>query len=233
MKNVKKKLLTILAALCMMVMVCPLTALAYVDPAQTTEAETTEAETTEAETTPPETESQTEPVLEETTPGDNAFSIPGNGEVLDDITDDSSKEFFTITTANNNTYFLVIDRSSNTENVYMLSMIDEIDLKEFLTEEEESEGNSQGAVILEEPQETTPSDAPTQDEDGESEGKNNLTGILTVVLITALIGAGAYFYFKIYKPQREEDDSESENMEMDDGLATVNEDSYDEDDEDE
>jgi uncharacterized protein YpmB len=52
------------------------------------------------------------------------------------------------------------------------------------------------------------------------------------VLITALIGAGAYFYFKIYKPQREEDDSESENMERDDGLATVNEDSYDEDDED-
>ncbi|WP_024348419.1 CD1107 family mobile element protein [Lacrimispora indolis] len=232
MKNVKKKLLTMLAALCMMVMVCPLTALAYVDPAQTTEAETTEAETTEAETTPPETESQAEPVLEETTPGDNAFSIPGNGEVLDDITDDSSKEFFTITTANNNTYFLVIDRSSNTENVYMLSMIDEIDLKEFLTEEEESEGNSQGAVILEEPQETV-SDAPTQTEEGEAEGENNLTGILTVVLITALIGAGAYFYFKIYKPQREEDDSESENMEMDDGLATVNEDSYDEDDEDE
>jgi hypothetical protein len=132
MKNVKKKLLTMLAALCMMVMVCPLTALAYVDPAQTTEAETTEAETTEAETTPPETESQAEPVLEETTPGDNAFSIPETARYWMISPMIPARSFYTITTANNNTYFLVIDRSSNTENVYMLSMIDEIDLKEFL-----------------------------------------------------------------------------------------------------
>ena len=68
---------------------------------------------------------------------DDAFSVDGNGEVLDNVMDEKSgKEFYTITTANNNTYYLIIDHSSSTKNVYMLSMIDENDLKEFLSEEE-------------------------------------------------------------------------------------------------
>lgn len=53
------------------------------------------------------------------------FSVPGNGELLDDKKEDESKEFLTIQTKNGNTFFLILDRSSNTENVYMLSMIDE------------------------------------------------------------------------------------------------------------
>ncbi len=41
-----------------------------------------------------------------------AFTTPGNGEVKDDITDDSTKEFLTVTTKNNNTFYIVIDRSA-------------------------------------------------------------------------------------------------------------------------
>ena len=37
-----------------------------------------------------------------------------------------------------NTFFLVIDRARNSENVYMLSMIDEYDLQEFLDDEVET-----------------------------------------------------------------------------------------------
>ena len=36
-----------------------------------------------------------------------AFTTPGNGEVKDDITDDSTKEFLTVTTKNNNTFYIV------------------------------------------------------------------------------------------------------------------------------
>lgn len=61
-----------------------------------------------------------------------AFTTPGNGEVKDDITDDSTKEFLTVTTKNNNTFYIVIDRSATSQNVYMLSQIDENDLSEFL-----------------------------------------------------------------------------------------------------
>ena len=74
-------------------------------------------------------------VIEEEAP----FSIEGNGEVLDDVTSDGTKQFITVTTKNNETFFLVIDRSSNANNVYMLSMIDESDLSAFLEEGEEEE----------------------------------------------------------------------------------------------
>lgn len=56
-----------------------------------------------------------EPTEEEKIP----FTIAGNGEVKDNITDDSSKEFFTVKTKGGNTFFLVIDRARNSENVYI------------------------------------------------------------------------------------------------------------------
>ena len=65
------------------------------------------------------------------------FSVPGNGQLVDDMEDDESKQFLTIQTKNGNTFFMVLDRSNNTENVYMLSMIDEDDLAEFIGETEE------------------------------------------------------------------------------------------------
>ena len=40
--------------------------------------------------------------LEEDVYKRQAFTTPGNGEVKDDITDDSTKEFLTVTTKNNN-----------------------------------------------------------------------------------------------------------------------------------
>ena len=55
------------------------------------------------------------------------FSVPGNGQLADDLSGDESKQFLTIQTKNGNTFFMVLDRSNNTENVYMLSMIDEND----------------------------------------------------------------------------------------------------------
>ncbi|MCD8330545.1 MAG: DUF4366 domain-containing protein, partial [Lachnospiraceae bacterium] len=130
--KIKRIFAAMAAAFCLVSFVNPVTAFAYVDETEETVIEETFIEDTETE--------------------DTSFSVSGNGEVLDDITDDSTKEFFTITTANGNTYFLVIDRSSSSENVYMLSMIDEYDLQDFLEETEEA-GTvtaSQGTVIFEE-----------------------------------------------------------------------------------
>ena len=81
-----------------------------------------------------ETEDEEPPKTEET-----PFSVPGNGSLADDKSGDSTKEFLTVQTKNGNTFFLVLDRSSNKENVYMLSMIDEDDLAEFVTEKKKLE----------------------------------------------------------------------------------------------
>ena len=119
-----------------------MTAFAYVDEAAV-------AEQTEAPQTEPAQEG-TQPVVEETqNPEDTAFSVPGNAEVLDHVTDGSSKEFYTIKTANNNTFYLVVDRSQTAQNVYMLSTIDENDLKDFIeAAETESEKETEPAVVI-------------------------------------------------------------------------------------
>ena len=69
----------------------------------------------------PEVKEEPVQVIEEEEPTEEEkipFTIAGNGEVEDNITDDSSKEFFTVKTKGGNTFFLVIDRARNSENVY-------------------------------------------------------------------------------------------------------------------
>lgn len=213
MKSISKKLMMVLLAAVMLIG-SQTTAFAYVDQG---------TETTESET---ETTTSDEIVIEDehTEEGGSSFSVPGNAEVLDDISDDSSKEFLTITTKNNNTFYIVIDRSSATENVYMLSQIDENDLSEFLDEKVQEESETPGVVIedIHTEEETT---EPVVDEPVEEEKKDLGTnaGLLSI-LVLAGVGVGAYYYFKIYKGKQEEDDSQNEGLEIDDGLETINED---------
>lgn len=208
-KKWMKKLLVPVAAACMMLSMS-ITAFAFVDESAAAEE-------------------ATEPVIEETEPSEeiqDAFSVDGNAEVLDDITDASTKEFFTIKTANGNTFFLIIDRSSSTDNVYMLSMIDEYDLQDFIEEEETiAEETQVPSVVLEETEPETSvveTEATEPEETGEGGGLN--VNILLLVLLVAIAGAGAFFYFKIFKPANEDEAAESENLELGDGLETENED---------
>ena len=134
----------------------------------------------------------------------NAFSIPGNGEVLDDKTGDGTKEFLTIQTKNGNTFFLVLDRSSNTENVYMLSMVDENDLAEFLDETKTEEVPQvvipETEALAESETESETGSEPVQPE--EEDGRN--TGALLAVGVLAAGAIGAGYYFKVVKPKKEE-----------------------------
>ena len=163
----------------------------------------------------PEVKEEPAQVIEEEEPTEEEkipFTIAGNGEVEDNITDDSSKEFFTVKTKGGNTFFLVIDRARNSENVYMLSMIDEYDLQEFLTDEERNgKEEEEPAVVLPE----------TKPEPEQDDGK--LTKILAIVFVMGVGGAGAFFYFYIYKPKQSEPEVSKENLEYE-ALPTKNED---------
>ena len=76
----------------------------------------------QAETTPAETEAPEEP----TEP--NPFTPNGTGTVVDKATDKDGKEFYTITTPDENIFFLVIDNQKSSENVYFLNAVTEKDL---------------------------------------------------------------------------------------------------------
>ena len=156
---------------------------------------------------------------------DDAFSVDGNGEVLDNIMDEKSgKEFYTIVTANNNTYYLIIDHASSTKNVYMLSMIDENDLKGFLSEEEPEVPEDVGKTPTVDFGEDTKDEEPSGDDKQEEPKKdNNVLGTVLIILALGAVAGGVYFYFKIYKPKKEAQIADEDMEYVDDGV-TVNED---------
>lgn len=204
------KMLAVLLLSASMILATGTTAFAYVDEnAEATQTEAAKIEKAEKEET----------VIEENTTEEEApFSVPGNGQVQDDITNSKNKEFLTITTKNNNTFYLVIDRSATVDNVYMLSQIDENDLKEFL--EEDQTGSSVVDVtpnIVIDENTNTDQNNPTETEDLENpeneESSSNL-GALIAIFAAAVLGVGGYGYMKFIKPKKDEDDGDEEGIEM-------------------
>jgi len=213
-------LAAVFAAMCLLVSCSGVPAYANVDPTWE------EEETVIPEQTPEEAEPE-ETVAEETEPAEpeQGFSTPGNGDLGDEITNSSGKDFYTIHTKNNNTFYLVVDHSNNTENVYMLSLIDENDLAEFMEQtEKETEPEVTPAVVI---PETPPTEAPQQPEETEPETepeKQNLVQSNTMLILgAALLAVVLIYYFKVYKPKHEEEDDENEGIEMGDGLPTEHE----------
>lgn len=215
------------------------TAFAYVDPsAETTNTEMTNAEAPQTETTqtgetPVEetdqlAENGTLPENNMTEKKEDAFTEPGNGEVQDDIQNGSNKEFLTITTKNNNTFYLVIDRSSTSQNVYLLSQVDENDLKEFVDQEKGTATVTPTPQVVIDENKTEGSDKEEEIAKPEKEDMPQANmGAMAAILILALGGVAAYYYFKIYKPKKEEEeDFEEEGLETSDGLEIINEDEF-------
>lgn len=58
----------------------------------------------------------------------NPLTPDGTGTMVNNATDDEGKEFFTITTADESVFYLVIDRQKSTENVYFLNAVTLADL---------------------------------------------------------------------------------------------------------
>lgn len=161
------------------------------------------------ETAPAETEAQPET--------QNPFSTDGTGTVLDNATSEDGKEFYTITTPDENVFYLVIDKQKSTENVYFLNAVTEADLLP-LAEKSESETQTQEPVTQPEP-EPEPTQ-PTEDEP-EPEKPQTDSPLLSLFLVGAvvLIGGGAGYYFKIYKPKHQAPDLEDDYCEYEDDFA--------------
>ena len=227
-KKLNKKVAGVLLGV-MVLFSASTTAFAYVDPsAETTNTEAAQTETVQNKETEKPADEGVLPENNKTEKKEDAFTEPGNGEVQDDIQNGSSKEFLTITTKNNNTFYLVIDRSSTSQNVYLLSQVDENDLKEFVDQEKEpaTVTPTPQVVIDENKIEETDKKEEAAKTEKEKMPQTNM-GAMAVILILALGGVAAYYYFKIYKPKKEEEeDFEEEGLETSDGLEIINEDEF-------
>ena len=153
---------------------------------------------------------------------ENAFTTQGNARLGDVISDSSTKDFYTIRTENDKTYYLVIDHAGNMDNVYMLSTIDEEDLQDFL-----DNGGSSGTLIL--PENTTATDeetAPKTETAKEEPENNRITGIISLAIILIAAGVGAVIFLRRRNAGDDDEEYLSEHME-DDMIPTVNEDDED------
>lgn len=200
--------------------------------------------------------------------GSSPLTPDGNLTLIDDIyqvesysSDESElkdKQFITVQTKNGNYFYIVIDRSGDTENVYFLNMVDEADLMALMEDGNGSKtdtctctdkcvaGDVNTACPVcknnmsecggkeKEPAETKPDDTADPDTDPDaddvSEKSGNKTGVLLVVLVIALAGGGALYWFKFRKPKAdtkgnadlddydygEEDDEQEYEFEKDD-----------------
>lgn len=182
----------------------------------------------------------------DTTPrGDSALTPDGQGTVVDNATEEEGKEFFTITTANDNVFYLIVDKQRDSENVYFLNAVTEEDLL-ALAEPSEDGGESAvpdpesvctctvkceaGAVDTDCPVcvlslEDCAGEAPepTEETSAEPEPESGGAGLYVVIALVALAAGGAGWYFKIYKPKHELDDAEDFD-ELTGEEETVNED---------
>ena len=123
----------------------------------------------------------------------NPFTPDGTGTVVDNATDQDGKEFFTITTAEEAVFYLVIDRQRETENVYFLNAVTVADLMAL--------AESSGEPAAPEPQpEPEPEPTPTPEPEPVPEKKGG-AGPLLLALAVVVIGGGAGWYFKIYRPK--------------------------------
>jgi uncharacterized protein HemX len=146
-----------------------------------------------------EQESATATVEEET--DTTPLTPEGNSNLQDDSTS-KNKEFITVQTKNGNYFYLVIDKDRADNNAYMLSQIDEGDLKEFLAEEEEAEPEPIVTTVAEESTQEEP-------EPEKQEPKGGMNG-MTFLILAAAAGGGAFYYFKVLKPKQEQARGEQE-----------------------
>lgn len=158
----------------------------------------------------------------------------GQGTVIDHASgtsEESGREFFTISTPDENVFYLVIDRQRDNENVYFLNAVTESDLMALA--EKDADGPSQSAVPDPKPvctctQKCVPgavnaacpvcvlswqgcagtAEAPGQTDPEPEKRSDGGSGTVIVMLLAVLAVGATGWYIKIYKPKHDLADAE-------------------------
>lgn len=210
----------------------------------TPEPEVTPAPAEPAPSTTPETPPQedTDPSGDGEIGSGKPLTPPGNLNLVDDVLqtdqkpDDAGdnastgkkddeleeKQFITVQSKNGNYFYIVIDRSGDSENVHFLNQVDEADLMALIEGDSAEEKPPVctctdkcmvGDINLSCPvcqttmsecagKEPVPEPTPEPDTEPEKEpAKAGSTAPLLIVLVLAMVGGGAVYYFKFRKPK--------------------------------
>ena len=152
----------------------------------------------------------------------------GTGTVMDNVESGDGKEFYTITTANKNVFYLIIDRQRTDDNVYFLDHVTEQDLL-ALAESSKDTANPSAAVtptMMPSPtaEPISPETSPTVAPETPAEESGGVSLQLIIVLLIAGVGFIAVYYFLVIRPKHknktayddEEDTDEDDSGDEDD-----------------
>ena len=151
---------------------------------------------------------------------------------MDDIDEEHSDklQYMTVQTRNGNYFYLIVDRSGSSDNVYFLNMVDESDLLQILSEEDQElidQINHKDDTQEEEPVLIDDTDADEPEEELENTGGRMKSSIpmLFIFLVIGGIVVGAYYFIKL-KPGKDRIEYD-EDMEFYDDEDYINEDDED------
>lgn len=159
-----------------------------------------EASTTFADDAAPVTDFPETPITDYPEPSPRPFTPSGTGAVVDNATDEDGKEFYTIMTPDEHVFYLVIDKQKETENVYFLNAVTVADLMALA---EIPAPPQTGAVTGPQPESTSEPPAEETPSPVEQGQGNSNTGMMIIIAVIAVLGGGAGWYFKIYRPKQQ------------------------------
>lgn len=157
----------------------------------------------------------------------------GNLTLVDDVSEKEGEalSYMTVKTKNGNTFYLIVDRSNDEENVYFLNMVDEADLMALMDQDTQNKfaeinankGSENTETIPANKEETSNTDNEKAEEKENTKPQtNHAVPMLLTFLVIGGIGAGCYYKFKIV-PEKKADEVD-EDMEFEDDEDYVNED---------
>ena len=174
---------------------------------------TVASETTTVTEKPAETSAtpaaKEKPVASTTPTAASEAAVPltpdGNLTLVDDIEGQASKDkqFITVLTKAGNTFYIIIDRAANKDNVYFLNMVDEVDLLALIEDKDGIVGNTTGGAVPTKPAPTAkPETEPTSSSEVHEPENSQSSPVLLVLLVLLVAGGGALWFLKLRKPKQ-------------------------------
>ncbi|OCN01353.1 hypothetical protein A7X67_01775 [Clostridium sp. W14A] len=126
----------------------------------------------------------------------------GTGTVIDNVTNEDGKEFFTITTPSKHVFYLIIDRQKDAENVYFLDAVTDKDLLALAKSDNEDVSSSSSSKTASAPETSSAPTASTPN--SQPEKQNSSAGIAAVAALAAVLIGAAVWFFKFRKPGKKD-----------------------------